>query len=220
MREKRSRLRFHQSRRRRRGCLIWRVSQGGVGDFAQQEDGAGLFLHHREEEGPVERHLEGPVRLLRLVLGRRAFLRHLQRHFVDRLQDDNATACQHSAWKDYRGHEAFSRRFELRYARGRLSPSAYLVNGEPVGVGQLAELGLRAQQFVLHFRVHVAQQLAQVVGTRQRELWQRQLQQPASEHDDQYRAELFFISFSVIELTGLRFHLIHLIDRLNIDRKK
>ena len=62
--------------------------------------------------------------------------------------------------------------------RNRLNTRVvHLIYCEGIGVAELTELGLGAQEFCLDFWIHVGQQFMKVVLRGQGELWQRQLQQ-------------------------------------------
>lgn len=56
------------------------------------------------------------------------------------------------------------------------APEAHLVGAEGLGVAQLAELSLGAQQFGLNFRIHVRQKIPHIVHRGHGELREGQLQ--------------------------------------------
>lgn len=60
----------------------------GVCDLAQHEDGVGISLYNRKEEGTVEGQFQRDARLLYLFLRLGSFLGHLEGHFVDGLRGD------------------------------------------------------------------------------------------------------------------------------------
>ena len=60
------------------------------------------------------------------------------------------------------------------------APEAHLVGADGLGVAQLAELSLGAQQSGLNFWIHVGQKIPHVVHRGHGELWEAQLQRPGT----------------------------------------